>query len=156
MFGSFGYELDLTGLSKDEQETVKRQIVFYKKYRKLLQFGTFYRLGEAFEGETSGFICINENKSLAVATLAWDKRWFNRNATLRLKGLDESAVYEVSYRAQDNYSPKQSFLTSGELLMNVGISTSDFLQDCSAERSANSVYSRCLVLKKAGNSAKKV
>ena len=43
-FGTFGYELDLNALSEDEQEEVKKQIRFMKQYRRLIQFGTFYRL----------------------------------------------------------------------------------------------------------------
>lgn len=43
-FGAFGYELDVTELSDEEQATIKQQVAFYKQYRKLFQFGTFYRL----------------------------------------------------------------------------------------------------------------
>lgn len=39
-FGAFGYELDVTELSDEEQATIKQQVAFYKQY----QFGTFYRL----------------------------------------------------------------------------------------------------------------
>ena len=35
-------------MTEEEQEKVK-QIEFFKKYRKLIQFGTFYRLEDAFE-----------------------------------------------------------------------------------------------------------
>lgn len=43
-FGAFGYELDITKLSETEQATIKQQVAFYKQYRKLFQFGKFYRL----------------------------------------------------------------------------------------------------------------
>ena len=50
-FGTFGYELDLNKLTEAEQEQVKEQICFMKKYRKLLQFGSFYRLSSPFDGD---------------------------------------------------------------------------------------------------------
>ena len=48
-FGTFGYELDLTKLGQDELEQMKGQIAFMKKNRRLLQFGTFFRLRSPFE-----------------------------------------------------------------------------------------------------------
>ena len=40
-FGAFGYELDVSALSDDDKESVRDEIAFYKKYRKVLQFGEF-------------------------------------------------------------------------------------------------------------------
>ena len=42
-FGCLGYELDLKYLSKVQKQEVKEQILFYKKYRKTLQYGQFTR-----------------------------------------------------------------------------------------------------------------
>ena len=36
-FGTFGYELDLTKLSEEEHEIIKKQVQFVKKYRELIQ-----------------------------------------------------------------------------------------------------------------------
>lgn len=41
--GNLGYELDLTKLTSEEFEDIKEQISFYKKNRKLFQFGKFER-----------------------------------------------------------------------------------------------------------------
>ena len=43
VFGVLGYELDLKHLVKVERQEIKAQTAFYKKYRKLFQFGTFRR-----------------------------------------------------------------------------------------------------------------
>ncbi len=40
-FGVLGYELDLNGLSAADRNAVKGQIAFYKKYRKVFQYGEF-------------------------------------------------------------------------------------------------------------------
>ena len=43
-FGCFGYEMDLDTLTEEEKEEVKEQIQYYKRIRKLVMDGTFYRL----------------------------------------------------------------------------------------------------------------
>lgn len=43
-FGVLGYELNLLELTEIEKKTIKNEIDYYKKHRKLLQFGQFYRL----------------------------------------------------------------------------------------------------------------
>ena len=148
MSGAFGYELDATKLTDAERDTIKKQITFYKKHRKLLQFGKMYRLGSAFGGETSGFICVNETKTQAIACLTVDRKWGYHTPVITLKGLDSDTMYELSYRKQDNYSTEPTFVAGGDLLMNGGIALADFYADSSAERSANSLFTRCLVIKK--------
>ncbi len=43
-FGAFGYELDLTKLSDEELDAIKKQVKFYKENRKLFQYGKFFRI----------------------------------------------------------------------------------------------------------------
>lgn len=43
-FGCLGYELEFKYLSPEEKKDVKEQIAFYKKYRKIFQYGTFSRI----------------------------------------------------------------------------------------------------------------
>lgn len=155
LYGAFGYEMDVTKLSDEEKEIVKRQIAFYKKYRKTMQFGDFFRLGDALEGEASGFIAVNAQKTEAVATLVMNKRWGYYDAKISLKGLDEGTVYEVSVRSQAYCGEKKKFLASGELLMNGAMSLKFLEWDASPERSANGLFSRCLVLKKVSPKTKK-
>lgn len=42
-FGNLGYELDLKYCSSAEKKEIKNQIVFYKQWRQILQYGDFYR-----------------------------------------------------------------------------------------------------------------
>ena len=42
-FGVFGYELDLDHVSNDDKKKIAEQIKFYKKYRRVFQFGKFSR-----------------------------------------------------------------------------------------------------------------
>ena len=42
IFGTFGYELDPLALTEEEKDEIRDQVRFMKKYRRLIQFGTFY------------------------------------------------------------------------------------------------------------------
>ena len=49
MSGTFGYELDLTSLSKEEKEEIKQQIQQFQLWYPLIQYGNYYRLTNAIE-----------------------------------------------------------------------------------------------------------
>ncbi|MBZ5797811.1 alpha-galactosidase, partial [Burkholderia contaminans] len=49
MSGNFGYELDLTAFTDEENELAARQIAQYKEIRSLVQQGDMYRLLSPFE-----------------------------------------------------------------------------------------------------------
>ncbi len=65
-FGCLGYEMDVRTLSLMERREVKRQIAFYKRHRKVLQFGTFYR-GDADRDNQVAWHCVNEEQTSGVA-----------------------------------------------------------------------------------------
>lgn len=46
-FGCLGYEMDLKYLSPEEKKEIKEQIAFYKKHRKVFQYGRFTRIRDA-------------------------------------------------------------------------------------------------------------
>lgn len=97
MFGAFGYELDLNTLSPEEIEVVKEQIECYKKNRKLLHQGDFYRLKSPFEGNDVAWMVVSENREEAIA--AYFQILNPANAgwlRLRLQGLDEETLYRVT------------------------------------------------------------
>lgn len=114
MSGNLGYELDLTTLTDREKAVVKEQIIFYKKFRSLIQFGTFHRIISPFDGanETS-WIFVNENKSEA---LFYYYRILDKGNTgrprVKLVGLDPIKKYRI------NDSEQQYF---GNELMNKGV-----------------------------------
>ena len=63
-FGLLGYELDLGELTAGEKEEVTRQIAFYKQYRRLFQYGTFYRVRE--EENELFWMVVGEDRSEAM------------------------------------------------------------------------------------------
>lgn len=112
-FGAFGYELDVTELSDEEQAEIKQQVAFYKKYRKLFQFGTFYRLETPDTNENVyGWETVSPDKKTAIgmryqilngANPAYIRYYF--------KGLDPERRYTVNDGSE---------VFSGAELMNAG------------------------------------
>lgn len=116
-FGTFGYELDLNRLTEEEQEEVKQQIAFMKEYRKLIQFGTFYRLKSPFEDNVTAWMAVSEDKKTAV--VGWYRVLNGANlpySRIRLQGLNPDCCYLNLTNHTENY---------GDELMNLGLITTD-------------------------------
>jgi alpha-galactosidase len=116
-FGTFGYELDPRALSKEEKEEIKKQIVFMKEYRHLLQYGTFYRLLSPFDGKEAAWIVVSPDKKEAIVAYYRVLQEINQKfRRIRLQGLDENLIYTNSLR---NYEQ------SGAELMRLGLISTD-------------------------------
>ena len=123
-FGAFGYELDLTKLSKEEIEAVKAQVAFVKEYREIIQQGDFYRLKSPFEGNEAAWQAVSGDKRVSVAT------WFralnapNQPFTrLCFCGLDPNLLYTVREHPAFSASgaPGETLQAYGDELMHAGI-----------------------------------
>lgn len=99
-FGCLGYEMDLKHLSLVEKREIKNQISFYKKHRKTLQYGRFYRL-PAQKANKVHWQCISSHKESSLAgffqTLSTASE---SNDFLPLEGLDPVVRYSISTRPQ--------------------------------------------------------
>jgi alpha-galactosidase len=95
MGGNLGYELDLGSLEKKEREVVAEQIAFYKRRRKLIQFGKFYRLTSPFEHDAAAWMVVSADRREAlvwhISTLILPNSPRER---LRLQGLDPQLNYK--------------------------------------------------------------
>ncbi|MBQ0167025.1 MAG: alpha-galactosidase [Treponema sp.] len=115
-FGTFGYELDLNEISDEEFQEVKKQIVFMKQNRELIQFGTFYRLRSPFETEQNAWMVVSEDKKKAIVGFyCMRAKVYSLPGFLKLAGLDP----DLKYRMEG----KQYF---GDELMNMGITLAEF------------------------------
>ena len=119
-FGTFGYELDLNLLSDEEIEMVKKQITFMKQYRDLIQVeGDFYRLLSPFAGNDAAWMVVSRDQTEAIA--GFYQRLNKINASwlrLRLQGLSEDSLYEVS---RNVLSETKFYQAYGSELMYAGI-----------------------------------
>jgi len=130
-FGTFGYELDITKLTESEKLEMKNQIQFMKKYRKLIQFGDFYRLRSPFEkdGNTAAWMVVSEDKKEAVFAyyriLQKPESGYDKILLAGLKKDTEYVIEEIRDSAlpEENLTPFKRY--GGELL-SIGISVSDY------------------------------
>ena len=115
-FGTFGYELDLNRMTDEELNAVKEQVRFMKKYRRLIQYGTFYRLQSPFDNNVAGWMVVSGDRRQAIAgrykILNGPNQPFER---MYLKGLDADTEYLVN-GSETHY---------GDELMNCGLVTTD-------------------------------
>ena len=133
-FGTFGYELDLGRLSPEEFAEVKEQIKFMKKYRQLIQYGTFYRIKDPFEGNEAAWMVVSPDKKQAIFGYY---RILSKVCTpfslTKLQGLDEDSVYHVCI---DNIEEMGSF--TGAELMRAGLVTTD--ESCGEQKTDKKVF----------------
>jgi alpha-galactosidase len=114
--GVFGYELNLCDLPSEEIKEIKEEVEIYKKWRKILQFGDFYRLGgrvtqESFDRYSGGFlsarldttltrnIIVSKDKSEAMGYIVNAEIHPNYSHTsFRTVGLDDEKLYHFCNR----------------------------------------------------------
>ena len=114
MFGAFGYELDLSVLSLEEKKQIRNQNEFYKKYRSLFQFGTFYRLQSPFGKNDAAWMMVSKDQKLA--TVGFYRMHEVPNGPwvrLRMTGLMPHEKYKIQHLGDKVWY--------GSELMNAGI-----------------------------------
>lgn len=115
MTGSFGYELDPTALSPEEQQKVRETAELYKEYGEILAKGRYHRLRDPHVENCSAWCTVSEDKSVCIAGYVLTHvRLYGNNDRVMLRGLDPDALYKerfsgVTYR--------------GDQLMNFGLHT---------------------------------
>lgn len=119
--GTFGYELDPRKLSEAEKAEVKKQIQDFNTYNSLIQKGDFYRLiNPADNPFRCGWEFVSADKKEALVTVVTMRRGETVFFLLRLKGLDETKIYEDTATGEKY---------SGALLMKAGINLTPETED---------------------------
>lgn len=115
MFGTFGYELDITKLDPIQENEI---IISNKRYldnEDLIKNGDYYSLIAPFNSNFISFELVAKNKSKAVVFFMnyLQVNWFSRY--LKLKGLDKNKLYKNSFNGG---------IYKGDFYMNIGINLS--------------------------------
>ena len=98
-FGVCGYECNMCDLNKADFEEIKRQITFYKKNRRLMQYGRFYRKSSFDEGRILSWTIASREKSEAVSMLMQSLATPNATAdVLYPRGLADDVKYHIQNR----------------------------------------------------------
>lgn len=103
-FGVLGYECNIAEMSKEDTEAVKAQIGIYKKYRRTLQFGDYYRIINGTDTDYSKgiyqWITVSKEKNEAVGLFLQTQVVPNFGyGKFRSKGLDENKTYRFFNRS---------------------------------------------------------
>lgn len=114
LFGTFGYELDVTRISKEDRALIPFQVETYHKYNELIRSGDYYRIASL--RENSHFDCfgvVSKDKKEALYIFVRGMAKANqRTDFIRLKGLQSDKKYIVE-GFEERYT--------GDILSKVGI-----------------------------------
>lgn len=131
-FGTFGYELDPLHLTEEEKEEIRMQVRFMKKYRKLIQYGRFYRLRSPFDGNETAWMVVSEDQNQAIVGYYRVLQEINAPCRrLRVQGLSADRLYSILGREETYYGIELEragiVLTDGSSAENKGSSEGDFI-----------------------------
>ena len=112
MAGTFGYELDLKALTKEEKEEIRQQIVQYHQFAPLIQIGLYYRLSNPFQEEIGAWQIVAKDQSEFLLSVVCLEIHGNMTTTyLRLKGLKKNQWYEE--QSSKKIYPAQALMEVG-------------------------------------------
>lgn len=101
-FGNLGYELDLINLTKDQKDTIKDQILFYKRFRTTLQYGTIAIIKSIFDNNNDAtWAVMNRDKSEIIVLDFVGRVHPNQHPKLlRIPVVNEEYTYDIFNRQQ--------------------------------------------------------
>jgi alpha-galactosidase len=114
MCGTFGYELDATHLTKEEQKICREQSQLFRKYYHITFYGDFYRLTNPFApGNMTAWQHVTKDKRESLVSVVVTNLTCNGpQEYVKVKGLEPFAMYSVNGSQETR---------SGAGLMNAGI-----------------------------------
>ncbi|NEG88837.1 alpha-galactosidase [Bifidobacterium aerophilum] len=125
MFGTFGYEMDLTRTSAEDLDEIAEQVAFFKEHAPLLHNGDLYRLRAPYDHRRMAWMSVDADRAHAIVgdyvILGIPNRPKSR---LYLRGLDETARYRVV-----STDGRFDAVRSGGELMRAGIDDTDLGPD---------------------------
>ena len=95
MMGNLGYELDLTSLPQEELDRITDQVAHYKTIRPVVQFGKHYRLINPSQGSNQAAVQFTYQDRTVVTYVRVLSTVEEIEPTLKLKGLEEDALYSL-------------------------------------------------------------
>ncbi len=116
MAGTFGFELNLCGMTEEDKRLMKAQTAFYKAHYALINRGDYYRLTNPYEDTPVAWQFVSRDRTQALVGFVQRLARPNpRPFILKLQGLIPEALYRVTVDGQE-----QSELFIGGLLMQAG------------------------------------
>ncbi|MBO6239596.1 MAG: alpha-galactosidase [Butyrivibrio sp.] len=96
--GTFGYELDITGISRKDREAIKEQVENYHKFSDIYRNGDYYRLASYQRNhEFDAWMVVSKDKKRALLTCVQVVAAPNgKKRVLKLDGLDKNMDYRIA------------------------------------------------------------
>lgn len=96
MAGTFGYELDITRLTGEEKEQVKKQIGRFKEYYDLIHYGEYYRLSPPSDRRCTVWeMAEKEGKEALVSAVYHHVEGNGAPVVVKVQGLKPEAFYRL-------------------------------------------------------------
>ena len=96
MAGTFGYELDVTKLSKEEKEQVRKQVSRFKEYYDLIQNGEYYRLLSPSDRQCTVWEMADWEGREALVSAVYHHVGPNEEPVIvKIQGLKAEAYYQM-------------------------------------------------------------
>ncbi len=114
MCGTFGYELDASKLSEEEQEICREQSDLFRKYYPIIFGGDYYRLSNPFEvGNMTAWQHVTKDRKESLLSVVVTNLTCNGpQEYVKAKGLIPDAMYQINDGEQ---------VLSGAALMHAGL-----------------------------------
>lgn len=114
MGGTFGYELDATHLTEEEQKLCREQSALFRKYYHIIIKGDYYRLSNPFEtGNMTAWQHVTKDRQESLLSVVVTNLTCNGpQEYVRAKGLETDTMYSVN---------DGQYTLSGSALMNAGL-----------------------------------
>lgn len=94
MAGTFGYELDISKMSVEDKDEVRKQIKDYKRYFNLIQEGDYYRLTKPEEKFMAWEFVSPEKDKILVNTVMTSARANSPACIVKLRKLEPHSNYQ--------------------------------------------------------------
>lgn len=122
LFGTFGYELDITKLTATELAEIKAQIQFAKSVQPLIQKGKFYRLASPFTSNRPAWeVYDSETKTGLIGYYQILNPANPSYHRLQLRGLVPTQKYQLTEINLSNNTILSTEEVFGDELQNIGI-----------------------------------
>ena len=94
MCGTFGYELDLQKLTREELDIIRETNKRVHELQPILFYGEFYRLKDPYEGNEAAWMSVRSDRREAIITHVYAQAFPQQKPKLlRLTGLDPALDY---------------------------------------------------------------
>lgn len=127
--GTFGYELDITRISKEDRDMIPKQIEMYHEYSRIVRLGDYYRLASFRENQThdAWMVKTKDGGEFVVTFVNVMQKANSRWKKIYLQGLNPDERYLCH---------KDNRIYGGDVLMNAGF----IVKGCDRDYSSEMIY----------------